>query len=95
MNTPLLNKVLDVVLELQKMPDDARGYEFQYDGLEYYLSILFEREVVPTPTPQDLPQEYKRKKDVLRILDVDVFDEGGREVYDAHGIVKLIEDFYN
>jgi len=94
----LYNKVLDIVLDLQKLPDDTWGFEFEYDGLEYYMSILFDREVVPTPTPQDLPQEYTRKKDILHVLDVDVFNKEGDEIDNYNEVIKLIhliEDFYN
>jgi hypothetical protein len=90
--------IADIVYDLKQLSYDSRysmGYEFEYNGLEYYLSIAFERKVVPTPTPQDLPQEYKMVSDELWVFSYDVFDKEGKETFDKDGIVKQIIEQYN
>lgn len=86
--------VADIVYDLKQLSEDRKWYEFEYNGLEYYLSIAFERNIVSIPTPQDLQQEYKMS-DELWVYSYDVFDKDGNETYDKDGIVKQIIEQYN
>lgn len=91
---PIKESIADIVYDLKQLSEDRKWYEFEYNGLEYYLSIAFERNIVPTPTPQDLQQEYKMS-DELWVFSYDVFDKEGKETFDKDGIVKQIIEQYN